>query len=311
MSARQRQELLGAYPYFKYLAAQRMKKAYRFRRNGRCWFLGQKGECSIEKRFGYSSKPLMCRVYPFNVAPCNKEYVIVPEICPTLSLNADKVGKASSHKTIHKQAREAIDNDCLNPALPWTHSRLDLEKMILADSGYFLSNYNYLDFAALQISLTKKEKISKIKSRLWQKVGLWKAFLDIRQLDMDNQRLTHTLTAITSLLRVRLFSPLERMPEEEIPLALLALYFYRLLFSRVRESAVNLDAYPAMLADIVLGIVYLKKGDLNLKFKSLEERINHLRILQGMYAQRALPGRRSRGTSRSHFNNSSVISSIS
>src|SRR4051794_3197520 len=39
------------------------------RPDGRCVFLSDQGLCRIHERFGYETKPLACRLYPFVLVP--------------------------------------------------------------------------------------------------------------------------------------------------------------------------------------------------------------------------------------------------
>lgn len=200
----------------------------------------------------------------------------------------DRGNKNTSHKKILKNAQEAIDTDCILKEIDWPKRSLNLERKILEDSKMFLGNSSYLDFSAYQMSIaTEDEDTAKIKSELLEFVELWKSFLEIDKLNMENKRLTYELTAITSLLRAGSFE-LRQMEEKKIPLALLALYFYMILFSKERKIKTYVETYKQILSDISLGLLYLKKDNLNIKNRSLEGKLSYLRLLQKLHMRKLI-----------------------
>lgn len=282
MNIKEKIKLIKMYPYLRYFFYRETNKAYGLRKYPRCWFLENNGLCSIQKEFGYSYKPFICRLHPFYIARCKDEYIVMTDSCPALYVG--KGNKDTSHKQILKNCQEAIDYDCIQGQIDLPVKRLDLERKILKDSKSFLGNLNYLDFCAYQIAIsTKNKNIAEIKSALLEAINLWKSFLGIDRLNLNNKRLTYELTAITSLLRVE--SPLLRqMQAEKVPLALLALYFYMPLFTKCREPKTYVQTYEQILSDIALGLIFLEKSDLKIKYKSLEDKISYLRKLQMLTA---------------------------
>ena len=284
LNIKEKRKLLKKYQFLRYFSTQETNQTYGIRKYPRCWFLGNNGLCSIQKEHGYSYKPFICKLCPFYVAKCNVGYVVVPEICPTLRVDRKKSN--ISHKQIFKNAREAIDCNNAQGEIDWNDKRLVLEKSILKGSKAFLSNSNYLGFAAYQISLATKNKgIAEIKTKLQDSVNLWKSFLGTDGLNFDNERLAYELTAITSLLRLE--SPLlSQMQAKDVPLALLALYFYMLLFTKTNKPRIYVQTHMQLLSDIALGLIFLEKDDLRLKSRPLEEKIALLRKLQLLGAVR-------------------------
>ena len=286
MNAKEKKMLLQKYPYLRYFFTQETKKMYWISRHSACWFLESDGLCYIEKKYGYSSKPFICRLDPFYIAKCADEYVVITKECPKLYV--DGGNKNVSHKRILKNAQEAIDNDCILEKIPWSGRRLNLEKKILQGSKMFLDSSSYLDFSAYQISITTKNKnIAGIKLELLESVELWKSFFNIDDLNIDDKILTYELTAITSVIRTGSID-LRRMKEDKVPLALLALYFYMILFSKTRKVKTYVKIYKKILSDISLGLLYLRKDDLNIKSRSIEAKLSHLHLLQKLHMRKLM-----------------------
>lgn len=285
MNAKDKKMLLQKYPSLRYFFVKETKKLYWIFRYSECWFLESDGLCYIQKKYGYSSKPFICGVAPFYVVKYADEYVVITKECPKLCV--DKGNKNTSHKRIFKDAQETIDNDNVLEEISWSGRRLNLEKEILESSKMFLDRSSYLDFSAYQIAITKNEDMGKIKSELLESVELWKSFLEIDELNMENKRLTYELTAITSLLRTGSFE-LSLMEAKKVPAALLALYFYMILFSKTRKAKTYVEIYKEILCNISLGLLYLKKDDLNIKSRSIEAKLNHLHLLQKLYIRKLM-----------------------
>lgn len=281
MDVKEKRKLLCIYPFLRYFFTQQTKKTYGLRKFPRCWFLERSGLCHIQKKFGYSFKPLICKLHPFYIAKCNKEYIVLADGCPALCV--DRGNKKVTHKGILKNAQAAINNDFVSRKIDWPQKRLDLEKKILAGSRMFLNNFNYLNFAVYQIALaTQDNNIAKIKSELTVSVNLWKSFLGINKLNLEDRKLTYELTAVTSLLRVK-NSYLTQMGEGRVPLALLALYFYMLLFLQERKVKTYVETYNKILNEIALGLVYLTRDDLGMRLRTTEEKIHYLRKLLDLH----------------------------
>lgn len=283
MDAKEKRKLLAHYPFLRYFFTQQTKKIYGLRKFPRCWFLERSGLCYIQKKFGYSFKPLICKLHPFSVAQCNKEYIVLVDYCPALCVGADRKNKTATHEMVLKNAQAVINNDFILRKIDWSQKRLDLEKKILKGSRMFLNNPDYLNFAAFQVTMaTQDNDITKIKAELTGSVNLWKSFLEIDKLNLKARKLTYELTALTPLLRLENYY-LSRMQERKVPLALLALYFYMLLFLQKRKTKIYLETYTQILNDIALGLLYLTKDDLVMKHKTTEEKILYLRKVKDLH----------------------------
>jgi lysine-N-methylase len=58
------------------------------RADGSCVFLGENGHCRIHERFGYDTKPLPCRLFPFVLIPAGNEWRVgVRYACPSAAAN--------------------------------------------------------------------------------------------------------------------------------------------------------------------------------------------------------------------------------
>lgn len=276
MNPSEKGTLLQKYPYLKYFCHERTKKKYAVKKFTRCWFLKTNGLCYIHEKYGYSSKPFQCRLHPFYVVRCRDEYIVIRSMCRFLRV--DRGSKNISHKQILRSAAEAIDFPYILGKINWSAKRLKLEKMILQRSKEFLENSTYVEFSACQIALERGTKsTSALNKELLERLELWKSFLGVEGLSMEDKKLTYELTLLTSVLRVE--TALAEMDESKVPLALLALYLNMILYFKVNKVRTYVDTYQQILEDIPIGLVRLKKNDLSLKKKSIETRLEYLRTL--------------------------------
>ncbi len=281
MSADEQRRLLRLYPHLRFFFTRGTKKTYGIRKYPRCWFLEDSGLCSIQRESGYSCKPFICRMHPIYIGKCKDGYIAIPDGCSTL--HVDQEAKGISHSSILKNAQESIDCGYISFKIDWSAERLNLEREILQGSELFSNDSSYIDFAAHQMSVTLKNgKTEEIRSGLQKSVDLWKSFLGLDKLELENKRVTHDLTAITSLLRVR-SSSLRNTEVKKIPIALLSLYLYMVLFAKTRNARIYVQACEDILDDIPLALLCLGKDDLRIKNKSVESKLNYLRLLQTAY----------------------------
>ena len=278
LNAKQKAMILHDYPFLKYFFLEETKETYRLRIHPKCWFLNNNGACDIEQKHGYHSKPFVCRLFPFYVHRCKNEHIVIPSGCEFLSLNKEKTNIL--HEQILENAQKSIDLDDIETEIDWSKKRLELEKKILQESKRFFDSPSYLDFSAHQIKITKNTwHTEKIKHELIDCLDLWKSFLGIEELSIENKELTYELVGLTSLLRVENIH-LRYMPEEIVPIALLSLYFYMLLFFKLNKTNAYVDTYKLILNDIPLGLVLLTEKDLSLKDESIEKKLHYLRMLK-------------------------------
>jgi lysine-N-methylase len=58
------------------------------RPDGSCVFLGEKGRCRVHERFGYETKPLACRLFPFVLIPTGDHWSVgLRYACPSAAAN--------------------------------------------------------------------------------------------------------------------------------------------------------------------------------------------------------------------------------
>lgn len=286
LAAQDKKIFQGEHPSAKYFFLKKKNNnLYTLKIYQPCFSLDKDGLCSIQKHYGYSRKPFGCRLHPFYVARCQGEYVIIPFGCVTLSVT-DKSINALGKEQVISNAIAAIGHNFFPTKIYWTSARLNLEKTILVNSRKFLCHPSYLDFAAYQLSLARRnEAMEKVKSELSDSIKLWSEFLGIT-VNPNNRTRAHELTAFTSMLRIGC-PALNQMPPAEIPSALLALYVYAALFFNNRKIKGYLKFYEELLSDVALGLALLKKDDLHKKRKSIEYRVAYLRTLQKFYYQKA------------------------
>jgi lysine-N-methylase len=80
---------LGGLPPFKRFGRfWRRQYQLNHRADGSCVFLSEQGRCRVHERFGYQSKPLPCRLYPFVLIPHGDSWgVSVRYACPSSAAN--------------------------------------------------------------------------------------------------------------------------------------------------------------------------------------------------------------------------------
>jgi len=280
----ERKILLQEHPFIEFFSIREEKKRYSFLKYTRCWFLENSRSCEIQRKYGYSLKPIICRLHPFYVARCLDEFVVVASGCPMLSV-IKRGGKTDiSHALVLRNAQEAIDCDFVNEEISWSPERMGLERKVFEESSKFLSQENYVDFAAFQIAAaTGNDEIPGIRTQLNATVNLWKSFLGIEDLEIENTALTYELTAITSLLRAS-DQHLRDMETHRIPVALSALYLWMILFSGSRRVKRFIATYEAALADIALGLTHLTEKDLRIKDQCLDNKLRYVRTLGQVYS---------------------------
>jgi lysine-N-methylase len=84
------------------------------RSDGSCVFLSEQGRCQIHERFGYETKPLPCRLFPFVLVPAGDHWRVGMRFaCPSAAANKGR--NAAEHEASLKQfaaelaVREGLD----------------------------------------------------------------------------------------------------------------------------------------------------------------------------------------------------------
>lgn len=282
LNDKERKKVIRQYPAMRFfLRKDPQKGTYRLPHS--CWFLEGNGRCRLQSKYGYSKKPLICRLHPFYIAECKGAYIVIPQLCQMLYVSRNI--KDSSRRRLQNNAREAIRNGYVEqiPEAGWTKKRIRLEEQIAQDLPRFLSNPSYIDFSIHQIMLTQGARnVEDIKSEVKDKFSFWQSFLGMDKFPIAHKELTYELTAITSLLR--LMSPtLRRMEVERLPFALLALYLCMMLHPQQRKSKTAVVTYLQILEDLAVGMAYLSEDDLHLKSRRLQEKIRYIHLLKKIY----------------------------
>jgi lysine-N-methylase len=80
---------LGGYaPFSKHGPPWRRRYVLNHRADGSCVFLSDKGRCRIHERFGYETKPLPCRLFPFVLVPVSDFWTVGMRFaCPSAAAN--------------------------------------------------------------------------------------------------------------------------------------------------------------------------------------------------------------------------------
>lgn len=81
-------DLDGLEPFVRYGPLGRRRWRLGQRADGACVFLGENGRCRIHERFGYDTKPLPCRLFPFILIPAGNEWRVgMRYACPSAAGN--------------------------------------------------------------------------------------------------------------------------------------------------------------------------------------------------------------------------------
>src|SRR6516162_6903964 len=80
---------IGGRPLFKKRGPWWSRRYYlNHRPDGSCVFLSEQGRCRVHERFGYETKPLPCRLFPFVLVPTGDHWSVgVRFACPSAALN--------------------------------------------------------------------------------------------------------------------------------------------------------------------------------------------------------------------------------
>jgi lysine-N-methylase len=81
-------DLGGLPPFKKFGKPWARQYQLNHRPDGSCVFLSEQGRCRIHERFGYETKPLPCRLFPFVLVPAGREWRVgVRYACPSAAAN--------------------------------------------------------------------------------------------------------------------------------------------------------------------------------------------------------------------------------
>lgn len=125
-----------------------------------CFFLNDRGLCSLHAEYGYEAKPETCRLFPFNHLRRAGEYLIVAphdSLCP---IQVEPPGQASNKSThgelLHAMSLPGIyaDVPLCNGLLPNIDFLISLERQVVDLSEQYMHQSNYGDFAAAQLDAT-------------------------------------------------------------------------------------------------------------------------------------------------------------
>lgn len=225
--------LSKAYSFFKYFVIGKnksnIKKTFSIivhPTNPICWFY-KKNLCIIHRKYGYKEKPLVCKAHPYYIYRYGDVAIVSPlsrcksSLAIVRDIRENKKTK-DQMKLILKGARDLVRAGVFRGEIHWTKKRLDLERRIFQESKRYLKKENYLEFVIRQMQLTyPRTCLDSIEQTVNGKIELWKKFLKIEDINLNNRLIAYKLTAITSLLRFNQSTIHEGLG----PLLLLALYF--------------------------------------------------------------------------------------
>jgi lysine-N-methylase len=93
------------------------------REDGSCVFLSEQGRCRIHERFGYQTKPLPCRLFPFVLVPAGDHWRVGMRFaCPSAAANKGR--NITDHETALREfaaelaRREGLETPTGNRELP-------------------------------------------------------------------------------------------------------------------------------------------------------------------------------------------------
>ena len=282
-SDQERAFLLQEHPAIRFFWAGEQHTLFRYKKYPGCWFLTGDGGCEIQRKHGYPSKPFVCRLHPFYVARCGDDHVVVPSGCDKIRAIRRGMATRVSPESVRANAEESIERGFFLEDLDWPSGRVDLEQTILDSSLRFLDDHDYIGFAAAQQAATEPVKSpGQAREELEDVRRAWMTTLGVEDLDTRHPAVSYELVALTSILRVghRGLRPLD---PSRIPVALLALHLYMVLYSQGRDVDRRLATYQSVLDDVPLGLAYLGRAALKLTDLPLENRLEHLRLVRKMH----------------------------
>jgi Fe-S-cluster containining protein len=215
-----------------------------------CFFLTDKGECRIHHDHGYEAKPETCRLFPFNELMLVEDFLIVRPhsgLCPLTIMTASQFSKTSQYDellrslTLRPIVAEVADGRAIGQS---TADLIHLERRIAAESEKYLERSDYAACAAMQLEQTRRMIDSPERgdgSAQPEIENFTNIMTDVLGADTlrgryGNERLAAAMVGATAALRAHLaFQPLtsreppSRIPLEQVPLALQALYLLAVL----------------------------------------------------------------------------------
>ena len=282
-SEHERAYLLREHPAIRFFATQETGSLSRYRKYPGCWFLEEDGRCEIHRKHGCGAKPFVCRLHPFYVARCADGHVVVPSGCHKISATRRERPSHMSMASVRANAEESVERGFVFEELEWPTGRMGLEQGILADSARFLDDPDYIGFAASQLAATRPGgSPAGAREQLEESRHSWLTVLGAEDLDTRHPDVSYELVALTSILRVGHRS-LRTLEQDRLPVALLALHLYMLLYSQGRSVERRLVTYESLLDDVPLGLAYAGRDVLKLKELPLATKLDHLRAIGKMH----------------------------
>ncbi len=125
-----------------------------------CFFLNDRGLCSLHAEHGYEAKPETCRLFPFNHLRRAGDYLIVAphdSLCP---IQVEPPGEASDRSTygelLHTMSLPGIyaEVPVCNGLLSDLDILISLERQVVDLSEQYMDQSHYAGFAAAQLDAT-------------------------------------------------------------------------------------------------------------------------------------------------------------
>jgi Fe-S-cluster containining protein len=282
-SDHERAILLQEHPTIRFFSTGEENALFRYRKYPACWFLQGDGRCEIHGKHGYGAKPFVCRLHPFYVARCAADHVVVPSGCDRLRAIRRGTPTHVLVESVRTNAEESIGRGFFLEELGWSSGRVALERAIVNDSVRFLADEDYLGFASSQLAATVPgTSVDQAREELDDVRRAWMTALGVDDLETRHPAVSYELIALTSILRAG-HRGLRSLDTSRIPVALLALHLYMVLYSQGRDVERRLATYRAVLDDVPLGLAHAGRAALKLKDLPLEKRLEHLRLLRKVH----------------------------
>jgi Fe-S-cluster containining protein len=215
----------------------------------RCWFLGRKNKCRLEKVLGRDAKPAGCRLFPFvRFRSAGEHVVVLPDFtCPIfVAESPSSTGKTSHDEIALEMHRTQLPRSghpgLVEPRdLKWGDAAV-LEKRIVEEGERFLAAKQYADYAELQHVLALSALA--LDDRPGQMMRIEAAARRFTGIEEPlSQKGVHELIAVTGVLRF-MASPL---PRREMAGVLVALSVLLAASEHMRGHSTSTRTAPSLL----------------------------------------------------------------
>jgi hypothetical protein len=215
----------------------------------RCWFLGRKNRCRLERVLGRDAKPAGCRLFPFvRIRSAGEHVVVLPDFsCPVFVAERPSSTGTTSHDELALEMHRTQLPRSGHPALPeprdlkWSDAAV-LERRVVEEGERFLNNAAYADYAELQHILALSALgLDDRPGQMHRVETTARRFLDVNE--PLSAKSCHDLVAVTGVLRAMASG----LPRREIAGVLVTLSVLLAASERMRGQTTSARTAPSLL----------------------------------------------------------------